>query len=141
MAERITVKAAAKVNLCLDVTGVLPNGYHSIESVFQTVGLYDEVTVETDDSGEITVSCELPESFAKSDPIPCDERNIAYKAAKRFFEAKRTISCGTWVNLYVNLKKWKYRKKITRVDIVVSSEGNGWSDDASVSVRRLGTKK
>ena len=28
----------------------------------------------------------MPESFASSDPIPCDERNIAYKAAKQFFE-------------------------------------------------------
>lgn len=81
------VKAAAKINLALDVTGRLENGYHAIESVFQTVGIYDEVTVELTDNGTITVSCELPELFESSDPIPCDERNIAYKAAKRFFEA------------------------------------------------------
>ena len=81
------VKTAAKINLALDVTGRLENGYHAIESVFQTVGIYDEVTVELTDNGIITVSCELPELFASSDPIPCDERNIAYKAAKRFFEA------------------------------------------------------
>ena len=49
------IKAAAKINLALDVTGVLPNGYHSIESVFQTVGIYDEVEVELDDSGIIHV--------------------------------------------------------------------------------------
>lgn len=81
------VKTAAKINLALDVTGRLENGYHAIESVFQTVGIYDEVTVELTDNGIITVSCELPEFFESSDPIPCDERNIAYKAAKRFFEA------------------------------------------------------
>ena len=45
------VKTAAKINLALDVTGRLPNGYHSIESVFQTVGIYDEVTVELTESG------------------------------------------------------------------------------------------
>ena len=39
------VKTAAKINLALDVTGKLPNGYHDLESVFQTVGLYDEVEV------------------------------------------------------------------------------------------------
>ena len=33
------LKAAAKVNLSLDVTGKLENGYHLIESFFQTVGL------------------------------------------------------------------------------------------------------
>lgn len=64
-----------------------------------------------------------------------------WSGAKKYYEARRVITCGTWVNLYANLKKWKYRKKITRVDIVVSSEGEGWSDGASVSVRRLGTKK
>lgn len=78
------IKTAAKINLGLDVTGKLENGYHTIESVFQTVGLYDEITVEPSD--KITVSCELPQMFAKSDPIPCDERNIAYKAAAKFFE-------------------------------------------------------
>ncbi|WP_295069164.1 4-(cytidine 5'-diphospho)-2-C-methyl-D-erythritol kinase [Ruminococcus sp.] len=79
------VKTAAKVNLALDVTGKLPNGYHAIESVFQTVGIYDEVTVELTEKG-IELSCDVPERFASSDPIPCDERNIAYKAAKLFFE-------------------------------------------------------
>lgn len=78
------VKAAAKINLALDVTGILPNGYHNIESVFQTVGIYDEVSVELNDSGEITLSCQQPETLEKSDKIPCDERNIAYKAAKMF---------------------------------------------------------
>ncbi|SHM53325.1 4-(cytidine 5'-diphospho)-2-C-methyl-D-erythritol kinase [Ruminococcus flavefaciens] len=91
------VKTAAKVNLALDVTGKLPNGYHAIESVFQTVGLYDEVTVELTDSG-IELSCEVPESFASSDPIPCDERNIAYKAAKLFFE-ENGMDCGCRIHI------------------------------------------
>ena len=81
--QKITVKNAAKINLALDVTGKLPNGYHTIESVFQTVGLYDTVTVELADS--ISVNCIVPPAFAKSDRIPCDERNIAFKAAKLFF--------------------------------------------------------
>ncbi len=80
------VKAAAKINLALDVTGRLPNGYHTIESVFQTVGLYDEVSAELTQDGIISVSCDVPEQFGKSDEIPCDERNIAYKAAKMFLD-------------------------------------------------------
>jgi 4-diphosphocytidyl-2-C-methyl-D-erythritol kinase len=35
---------------------------------------------------DISVSCDVPDEFAQADEIPCDERNIAYKAAKRFFE-------------------------------------------------------
>lgn len=65
------VKSAAKINLALDITGRLENGYHSIESVFQTVGIYDEVTVELTES-DISISCEVPENFADSDPNTCD---------------------------------------------------------------------
>ncbi len=79
------IKTPAKINLALDVTGKLENGYHTIESVFQTVGLYDEIEVTLNNSG-INITCELPADFAKADPIPCDERNIAYKAAKLFSE-------------------------------------------------------
>ncbi len=79
------VKTPAKINLALDVTGKLDNDYHSIKSVFQTVGIYDEITIELTES-DINISCEVPENFADSDPIPCDERNIAYKAATFFFE-------------------------------------------------------
>ena len=78
------IKCPAKINLALDVTGKLDNGYHSIESVFQTVSIYDEITVELTDSG-ISLTCEVPDEFRTSDPIPCDERNIAYKSARKFF--------------------------------------------------------
>jgi 4-diphosphocytidyl-2-C-methyl-D-erythritol kinase len=83
--NEMTVKNAAKINLSLDVTGKLPNGYHTIESVFQTVGIYDEITLKLTKSG-ISVSCSTPEVFSASDEIPCGEKNIAYKAAKLFFD-------------------------------------------------------
>jgi len=89
----MTVKSAAKINLALDVTGKRPDGYHNIESVFQTVGLYDEITIKLTDSG-IKISCDMPFRFSLSDPIPCDERNIAYKTAKKFFEENNmNIGC------------------------------------------------
>ena len=45
------IRAAAKVNLGLDVTGRLPDGYHLIESVFQSVGLYDQIRAELTEGG------------------------------------------------------------------------------------------
>ena len=42
----IKVLAPAKINLTLDITGKLPNGYHTVDMVMQSVGLYDEITVE-----------------------------------------------------------------------------------------------
>lgn len=86
------IKTAAKINLALDVVGKLPNGYHEIESVFQTIGIYDEISAELSD--EIRVACEQPEQLAASDEIPCGESNIAYKAAKLFFgESGKTGGC------------------------------------------------
>lgn len=94
---KMTVKNAAKINLVLDVTGKLSSGYHTIESIFQTVGIYDEITVKLTDKG-ISVTCEIPERFARSDEIPCDERNIAYKAAKLFLE-KNGSDCGCNIHI------------------------------------------
>ncbi|MBR4628334.1 MAG: 4-(cytidine 5'-diphospho)-2-C-methyl-D-erythritol kinase [Ruminococcus sp.] len=91
------VRTAAKINLALDVAEKLSNGYHRIGSVFQTVGLYDIIDVEL--GGEdIQVSCEQPEEFAKSDPIPCDERNIAYKAARLFLD---TAAADTGCRIHI----------------------------------------
>ncbi|MDR2610041.1 MAG: hypothetical protein LBC58_01135, partial [Clostridiales Family XIII bacterium] len=40
------MRAYAKVNLSLDITGKLENGYHTLRSVMQAVDLFDEVFVE-----------------------------------------------------------------------------------------------
>lgn len=77
---KITEKAEAKINLTLDLTGILPNGYHGLFTVMQSVSLGDIITVETNESGNITLCC-------SDKSVPCDEKNTAYKAAKLFFEA------------------------------------------------------
>ena len=69
------LKANAKINLTLDVLGKREDGYHLIDSVFQSVSLCD--IVEVDVSNSIVVGC--------SDNTICDESNIAYKAAENFF--------------------------------------------------------
>jgi 4-diphosphocytidyl-2-C-methyl-D-erythritol kinase len=40
-----TIKAHAKINLMLHVTGKLPDGYHSLQSVFAFTDLVDEITL------------------------------------------------------------------------------------------------
>ncbi len=79
----ITLKAYAKINLHLDVTGRLPNGYHTIRSVMHQVSLYDEITVERldcpTDANQIRVTCTDP-------AIPTDGRNIVCKCATAFFD-------------------------------------------------------
>ena len=76
---KLTVKANAKINLLLDVTGVKKNGYHSLFTVMQSISLGDTVTVEKTDGKDITVSCTVP-------GVPTDSRNIVYKCADKFFQ-------------------------------------------------------
>ena len=73
-------KAYAKVNISLDVLGLLPNGYHEMRMVMQSVSLCDDVFISLNDSGSIL--CESDAAY-----LPNDEGNIAVRAAKKFFEA------------------------------------------------------
>jgi len=72
-----TYRAYAKINLHLDVTGILPNGYHSVAMILQSIDLHDTVTVETASNPGIEIHCNLPY-------IPTDRRNIAWKASAAF---------------------------------------------------------
>ena len=42
-----TVRARAKINLTLDVTGRREDGYHTVEMVMQSIALHDTVRVTT----------------------------------------------------------------------------------------------
>ena len=75
----ICVNAYAKVNLFLDITGRLANGYHGLNTVMQQIGLCDRVGVRVKDGNGIAVSCD-------TEGIPCDRRNIAFKAAEAFLD-------------------------------------------------------
>ena len=69
------VKALAKINLGLDVTGVREtDGYHMVRMIMQTIDLYDWVTIEKMKKPGIKLETNL--NF-----LPLDEHNIAYKAA------------------------------------------------------------
>ncbi len=86
--DKIGIKAPAKINLFLDIVGKLPNGYHEIKSVMQTVDLFDYVKVEKSDG--ITVDC--------NNNAPEGENNIAFKAAKLFFERTK-IESGAKISI------------------------------------------
>lgn len=89
---KISVKAHAKINLMLDILSRLENGYHDLFMIMQSVGLYDIVSVETNSSKKISITCNVSD-------IPCDERNIAYKAADRFFEYTKTKNPGVCIDI------------------------------------------
>ena len=55
----LTLKAYAKINLTLEVVGRRDDGYHDILSVFQTVNLFDSITLEASDT--LSLECDDPE--------------------------------------------------------------------------------
>ena len=83
----LTVKAYAKINLWLDITGKRGDGYHTLNTVMRRADLYDDVTVDIDNTGAIIVECDVMS-------VPSDERNIAYKAVIAFSEAAGLRACA-----------------------------------------------
>lgn len=81
---KVVVKAPAKVNLSLDITGTREDGYHLLKTVMQSVDLCDTVTVSDDakEGSGITVICD--------GDIPDVEKNIAYGTVKAYFESNET---------------------------------------------------
>ncbi len=73
------IKAYAKINLYLDVTKKRSDGYHEIISIMQSVDLADDVTVTVEQSAPAQIALECDAG------LPCDERNIAYRAVNSYF--------------------------------------------------------
>ncbi len=69
--------AYAKLNLTLDVLDKKPDGYHDIKSVMQTVSIRDDIEIDIGTGAEWTLSCNV-------EGIPCDHRNLAWKAAQLY---------------------------------------------------------
>lgn len=76
MTDSITIKAPAKINLVLDVTGRRPDGYHDLRMIMQTVALYDELTIKWIPEDEIVINSSVPIAGLKS-----PAQNLIYKAA------------------------------------------------------------
>ena len=75
----VAVTAPAKINLCLGVGPAREDGYHALATVYQAIGLYDDVTVSEGDDWSVAVTAtgELDAS-----EVPLDDRNIAIRAGR-----------------------------------------------------------
>lgn len=108
------IKAYAKVNLGLDVVRRLPNGYHQVKMVMQSVGICDELVLGKAESGIILT--------ADSREVPLDETNLIYRAAKLMRE-----EFGIREGVRIHLRK----------NIPVAAGMAGGSTDAAAAMRGM----
>lgn len=73
----VTVRAPAKINLHLGVGPARPDGYHALATVYQAIGLYDDVTVRSDDHWSVTMTAT---GDLDASDVPLDTYNIAIRA-------------------------------------------------------------
>lgn len=92
--SRAIARSYAKINLTLDVLGKRADGYHDVEMIMQTVSLFDLVLVDKTHSN-IIISTNLKY-------LPINEKNIAYKAARLFFE-KTGVKGGAKIMIHKNI--------------------------------------
>lgn len=72
--DTIKLRARAKINLGLDVTGLREDGYHEVRMIMQTVKLYDRIIITKTKTPGISITANLPY-------VPTNESNLMYKAA------------------------------------------------------------
>lgn len=90
MLRQIVLETPAKINLSLDITGRRTDGYHTLRSVFQAVGIYDRLTLtRTSPDEPLQLFCDSPD-------VPCDARNLVWKAAEALLGEK---PCGFTIRL------------------------------------------
>ena len=70
--QKLTVRAYAKLNLFLDITGRRPDGYHELKTVMQSIGLCDELEFSLSEGTGIELLC-------NREDVPLNEDNLIHK--------------------------------------------------------------
>src|SRR5229473_7716194 len=89
----LTLPAFAKINWTLCVLGKRADGYHELDTVFQTIGLHDSIKLEATDDPQIVLSCD-------DRSLPSDERNLVWRAA-----AALQVRCSVQNGVRIRLEK------------------------------------
>lgn len=110
------VKAYGKINLTLDVVGRRSDGYHLLDTVMQTISIWDELEIQHSHQPGVHVQC-------NRESIPTDSKNTVFRAVKFFLEELGLKNEG----VYVFIKKY----------IPSRSGMGGGSADAAAALRGL----
>ena len=94
MQKQIKIQCPAKINLTLKILNKRADGFHEIDSIMQTINLFDYLNIEVEKSSknEIFLS-------GNSNEIPYNEKNLVYKACELFLDC---TNIGTYIiNVYI----------------------------------------
>ena len=116
---KLRIQARAKVNWTLDVVGVLPNGYHDLDMLMQSVTLCDQITIEDADDLTLTIRGQGG-SF-----VPADDTNLVLRAANALRE-----QTGCRKGARMMLRKY----------IPVAAGMGGGSSDAAAALKGLNVR-
>lgn len=81
--ERVIASAPAKVNLALRVGSVRDDGFHPLDTVFEALDLFDDVTATHADGLSMDIT-------GLGTDLPCDESNLVLRAARLLQQATGT---------------------------------------------------
>ena len=90
MSSQLLYRSYAKINLYLDVLKRRRDGYHNIETIFQTVDLCDELSF-AEEPHRIAITCSTPD-------LDTGEGNLVYKAAA-LLRGKYAVRQGARIHL------------------------------------------
>ena len=85
---KLKIQARAKINWTLDVVGTLPNGYHDLDMLMQSVTLCDQMTMEEAPQLSLYVRAQ-GRAF-----VPADGNNLVLKAAAALVGLNRLWGLG-----------------------------------------------
>lgn len=83
-------KAYAKINLYLDVLGRRDDGFHDVQTLMHTVGLFDEILLTAVPSDNINITI-----TSSDNTLETNENNLIYKSALKYmsyFDIKACVS-------------------------------------------------
>ncbi len=92
----IKVKAYGKLNLSLNILSQLPNGYHIMDMVMQSVAVHDIITIKTKEETGIILN-------GSDGSINWDSSNLAYKACELFLKESGNLLTGVEIFVEKNL--------------------------------------
>ena len=118
---KLKIQARAKINWTLDVVGTLPNGYHDLDMLMQSVTLCDQMTMEEAPQLSLYVRAQ-GRAF-----VPADGNNLVLKAA-----AALQAATGCTRGARITLKKYIP---------VAAGMGGGSSDAAAALVGLTGRER